>query len=189
MNPAGHQDCFGPRANLQPTRRLGTYRSKVQLSESGSLHRFVAFLPNWPKALKTLKPLPYARDPQTLGEHLKRRRYQLGLRQKDVAASLNINVWTYLLWENDETKPSINRWPGIIRFLGYDPYPDPTTLGERLFTHRRQQGLSRKKLAIILGADEHTIWQWEIDKKVPTEKRHLTALAELKLGSKFTHRD
>jgi transcriptional regulator with XRE-family HTH domain len=53
--------------------------------------------------------------------------------------------------------------PAIIRFLGYDPTAsDPTvSIGERLRATRRARGLSRKKVAVLLGIDESTLWKWE----------------------------
>lgn len=51
--------------------------------------------------------------------------------------------------------------PGIIKFLGYDPFPEPQTLGERLAAKRRMLGLSRKELAKRLGVDEETLARLE----------------------------
>ncbi len=53
--------------------------------------------------------------------------------------------------------------PAIIRFLGYDPTaPEATaSIGERLKVIRRARGLSRQKLATLLGIDESTLWKWE----------------------------
>jgi DNA-binding XRE family transcriptional regulator len=45
--------------------------------------------------------MPYPRAPRTLGEHLKKRRCELGLRQKDAAQLLGVNEFTYLGWEKD----------------------------------------------------------------------------------------
>ena len=54
------------------------YRSQnlgwMQLLETGILQTRVAFLPFGPKLLKSLKPRPWVLLPQTLGEHLKKRR-------------------------------------------------------------------------------------------------------------------
>jgi transcriptional regulator with XRE-family HTH domain len=51
------------------------------------------------------KPTPYTLQPKTLGEHLKKRRCELGLLQKDVAVRLGICHETYIHWEKDQTKP------------------------------------------------------------------------------------
>ena len=67
-------------------------------------HGRVAFFPFTPVCLKALRPLPYAREPKTLGEHLKKRRHELGLRQKDIAGRLQISQSTYITWETDQAK-------------------------------------------------------------------------------------
>ena len=57
--------------------------------------------------MKSLKPRPYKERPDSLGEHLRKRRIELGLFQKDVARRLQVNEWTYLGWEHDRKKPSV----------------------------------------------------------------------------------
>ena len=93
----------------------------------------VAFFPFVPICLKALRPLPYAREPKTLGEHLKKRRYELDLRQKDVADKLEIGHSTYITWETDQAEPEIRYWPKIIDFLGRDPFANRGALSERGF--------------------------------------------------------
>ena len=121
----------------------------------------VAFLPYGPKILKSLKPVPYEREPKTLGQHLKKRRLELGLRQRDIADNMGVNTWTYLLWEQNKTKPEVRYWPKIILFLGFDPSPTGVSLSEKLKVYRRRHGLSQAKLAMLLGVDEASIGDWE----------------------------
>ncbi|HVT15664.1 MAG TPA: helix-turn-helix transcriptional regulator [Thermoanaerobaculia bacterium] len=54
-------------------------------------------------------------------EHLKRRRLDLGLTQRQVAAALGANVATLYTWEKNRKEPGAWHLPGIVRFLGYDP--------------------------------------------------------------------
>lgn len=103
----------------------------------------------------------YPTEPTTLGEHLKKRRYVLGLFQKQVAARLRINEWTFLNWERDRTEPPVRLWPRIINFLGY--YPSvPRSVGEQLLARRRSLGIRRKEMAKRLGVDEAILAKWEI---------------------------
>ena len=51
--------------------------------------------------------------------------------------------------------------PGILRFLGYDPYPVPQTLPERMLAKRRAHGWSIADAAKRLGVDEGTWGTWE----------------------------
>jgi DNA-binding XRE family transcriptional regulator len=87
--------------------------------------------------------LGYPEEPQTLGEHLKRRRLDLGLRQKEASERLGVTKNSYENWEHDKHEPEFRYWPEIIVFLGYDPRPEPATLAERIRETRRRQGISQ----------------------------------------------
>ncbi len=60
------------------------------------------------------------REPVALGDHLRRRRMELGLFQKDVATRLGVTASTIWNWEHGWTirKRFI---PRIVAFLGYNP--------------------------------------------------------------------
>ena len=88
-----------------------------------------------------------SRNPTTLGEHIKKRRLELGLTQKQVANALGVNPWTVLNWETGQHQPPIRSIPGILAFLDYDPFPTPTTIGERLLQTRRKYGRSTSEAA------------------------------------------
>ena len=128
-------------------------------------------MPFGPVTLTHQRLKPYRDPPQTLGDHLKRRRLGLGLFQKDVARQLHVGEWTYLLWEHDRTFPNIRMWPRVIRFLGYYPFPKPQTLSDRLIAFRRLRGLSIKELARQLGVDEGTLAKWENGEREPAGNR------------------
>ena len=118
-----------------------------------------------------MRPLPYAREPKTLGEHLKKRRYELGLRQKDVADKLEIGPSTYITWETDQAEPEIRYWPQIIAFLGRDPFANRGgTLGERLQARYRELGIPRKRAAVLIGIDEGTLLRYERGKWRPGKR-------------------
>lgn len=51
--------------------------------------------------------------------------------------------------------------PAILRFLGYDPFPEPGSLPERLLAKRRAMGWSIKEATRQLGVDERTWAAWE----------------------------
>jgi transcriptional regulator with XRE-family HTH domain len=98
-----------------------------------------------------------------VGEHLKKRRLDLGLRQKDAAREIGADTQTYGYWERGRTEPELRFFPAIIRFLGYDPAPADSTvpLGERLRAARRREGFSQRELARRLGLDPTTVQAWE----------------------------
>lgn len=89
---------------------------------------------------KALRPKGYSDAPKTLGEHLRRRRLQLGLLQREAAKGFGIVHSAYIKWELDRVEPEIRYWPALIRFLGYDPHPKPETIGEWIACERRPAG-------------------------------------------------
>jgi transcriptional regulator with XRE-family HTH domain len=73
-------------------------------------------LPWLPVTLKALKPKELDLEPQTLGEHIKRRRLQLGLSLPQAAGALSVDPITVLNWEKGKTEPLIGAFPAILRF-------------------------------------------------------------------------
>ncbi len=55
-------------------------------------------------------------------------------------------------------------------------------MGEKIRKFRLERGLRQKDLAILLGVNEMTIVNWELDRRKPA-KRHMEGLGEL-LGVK-----
>lgn len=115
------------------------------------------FLPFGPLSLKASKIKEFKEQPETLGEHLKKRRVKLGLLQREVAKELRIDDASYFNWENDYRTPMIWFMPRLIEWLGYDPFPEPTTAGEEIMAKRRRRGVSRKGLAKEMDIDESTL--------------------------------
>jgi len=140
----------------------------VQGKKGTNLHLRVAFLPWAPVQLKSLKFLVPAIEPQTLAEHLKKRRRELCLRQLDAASLIGVDEETYWHWEKGRAEPQASSRAGVVPFLGYDPSPPPATLGERLRAKRREPELSLRDLARRLGWDPETIRRYERDASVPT---------------------
>ena len=103
----------------------------------------------------------YPRELSTFGRHLKRRRLDLGLYQREAAEKLGVCTHTVRNWEAGRSSPVITQWPAIIRLLGYDPHPAPRTIGERVYAARRRLGLTYRALAPMLGVDRDTVWGWE----------------------------
>jgi len=66
-------------------------------------------------------------------------------------------------WEKGHAAPELRFLPAILRFLGYDPRPEPATFGGRIQAAREAQGLSARELARRLGLDPGTLAAWETD--------------------------
>lgn len=113
----------------------------------------------------------YPKELKSLGDHLRKRRLDLGLLQKEVAQQLGVDKDSIYYWETGRYKPSLRVIPKIIEFLGYMPYDtSEMTLGERVVTMRHFLGLSREEFAERLGVDETTLRNWEHGKKRPLKR-------------------
>jgi transcriptional regulator with XRE-family HTH domain len=110
--------------------------------------------------VKTQKQRDYSESPQTLGEHLKKRRKELGLLQREAAEQMGIGTETYANWENDKTEPVASQFRPVVAFLGYDPTPEANTLAERLEAKRRGLGVTFDQIAGYLGWDPATLTRY-----------------------------
>jgi transcriptional regulator with XRE-family HTH domain len=54
-----------------------------------------------------------------LGEHLKKRRRELGLLQREAANRMGIGTETYSNWETGKTEPVAAQFRPVVEFLGY----------------------------------------------------------------------
>jgi transcriptional regulator with XRE-family HTH domain len=129
--------------------------------------------------LRGRKPEPsgYPAAPATLGEHLRRRRLDLCLRQEDAARELGVRMGTVTKWELGLSPVSGACLPAVIRFLGYDPAPEASSLPARLRAARQRLGISQKELARRLGVNPKTLWKWE-DGRVVRRYPRMSALLE-----------
>ena len=112
----------------------------------------------------------FTREPRTIGEHLRRRRLERGLLQREVAAQLGVDPFTVLNWETSKVEPLARLMPRIVRFLGYHPWTPPGSVADRLRTARRALGLTQRDLGQLLGVDTATVPSWEAGRHRPTPK-------------------
>jgi transcriptional regulator with XRE-family HTH domain len=120
--------------------------------------------------LRSSKPVApeYPTELHSIGDHVRKRRLDLGLLQREVALRIGVDTTTVFNWEAGTASPNIRALPGVIRFLGYDPTETGSTLGERLRATRRRLGLSHADLAGRLGVDPSTVLDWETGRHRPT---------------------
>jgi transcriptional regulator with XRE-family HTH domain len=114
----------------------------------------------------------YPAEIKTIGDHLRTRRLDLGLLQREVAKQIGVTNCTIQYWETNRVAPALRFRPRIVSFLAYDAYDRkvPESLAERLIAHRKRLGLSRNKVAVLLGTDPSNIAGWETEKHRPTRK-------------------
>ena len=124
----------------------------------------MAALPFCHAELRASKPRPvhYPKQINTLGDHIRKRRLDLKLLQKQVADRIGVHELTITNWERNATVPAIRYIPAIIRFLGYDPVPPAVSLPERLAAVRRVLGLSQRKMAEQLGVGTRDLDRIEV---------------------------
>lgn len=104
----------------------------------------------------------YPKELRTIGDHIRKRRLDLKLTQKQVAELVGVDQTTVWNWESNRTEPLTRHLPSIIIFLGYSPFEaSGQSLGERLCNYRRKTGLSQKKLAREIGIDPSTLSRLE----------------------------
>ncbi|MDI1310780.1 nitrilase-related carbon-nitrogen hydrolase [Prosthecobacter sp.] len=105
-------------------------------------------------------------QPKSLGEHLRKQRLVLGLRQEDVANELGTLREVYDRWERDERLPVVSEWPAIISFLGYYPAPEAAA-SEVVLKTRRCHGMTQKSLAKVIGVIHQRVRRWERGQELP----------------------
>jgi transcriptional regulator with XRE-family HTH domain len=109
----------------------------------------------------------YPANPKTIGEAIRKRRLDLGLRQIDVAGIIDCDELTIVHWEKGHRIPRINHMTGIVRFLGYIPLPEAATLAELIVNHRKALGITQEEFARELGVDPSTLARWERAEREP----------------------
>lgn len=113
-------------------------------------------------ALKSLKLKEPDLPPKTIGQHVKKRRLELKLTQKEASARIGVTPATALNWENGLSQPKVEHLPAIRDFLGYDPDPSPQgSIADRLRRSRQARGWSQRRAAQESGVDPSTWSAWE----------------------------
>lgn len=135
------------------------------------------------------RSFPAPKQPQTIGQHLRKKRFELGIRQAEAARQLRVSKRTLGLWECDRTYPTWSFQPRVIAYLGYDPFTDPAlgrpkgneasgvaflssgvplSLGQHIAKRRMELKKTRKKCAEELGVSVKTLWSWETNRHQPS---------------------
>jgi len=102
----------------------------------------------------------------TIGDHIRKRRLDFNLFQKDVAKLLGVDEYTITNWEKNRTQPTLSLLPKVIQFLGYISLEIKVdSLGDRIKLYRKVRGVSQKILAKEIGIDACTLARWEKNKR------------------------
>jgi transcriptional regulator with XRE-family HTH domain len=159
-------------------------RSDSLSSDARATHTRTVALPFTSLRLRAARPSVFPRgypqNPATLGEHLRRRRLDLGLPQRILAERWRVTRETVAGWELGRNQPSIRHWPIVLSFLGHDPGPTGLCVGDRIRAYRRQLGLTQSELAAQFGLDAGTVLDLESGRR--TLSARVSAIVERLLG-------
>ncbi len=115
-------------------------------------------------------PKELTEEPTTLGDHLRRRRLELELYQKDVAAQIGVTTSTVWNWENNWSSITLSCMPKVIEFLGYNPIPCPEDLMGQLAWYKQVNGLSLAQLGAEMGRDPEQLSDWLSGRHAPCRR-------------------
>ncbi|MDT5261369.1 MAG: hypothetical protein QOC61_373 [Acidobacteriota bacterium] len=103
----------------------------------------------------------------TLGDHLRAKRLDRGLFQKQVADKIGVEVTSIYNWENNRGEPAVRFIPRVHLFLGYCPYTPGLLIPDWLRLVRQSLGYSQEVVAKEVGVDETTWRRWEAGGRLP----------------------
>ena len=134
---------------------------------------------------------PRPDTPVTLGQHILRRRRELGLTQGEQAQLLDVNWGALSGWERDLRLPKPVHWDKLSEFLEFDVSAlvsriedavvkdtGPNSLGSHIRMRRNEMGLTVEEFASLAGVTRYTITNWERRKSWP-ETQHYAALSKV----------
>jgi DNA-binding XRE family transcriptional regulator len=107
---------------------------------------------------------------KTLGDHLRARRLDLGLIQKQVAEQIGVDEASVYNWESNRVEPAVRLIPHIHIFLGYCPYIPGLPISGKLKVWRQSMGLSQDGMAKAIDVDKSTWRKWEAGQRLPASK-------------------
>jgi DNA-binding XRE family transcriptional regulator len=97
-----------------------------------------------PIVLTCIKPSKILQILNSIGDHLKKKRFEQLLTQLELAKRPRVEETTIYNWENNRSKPKVSLLPTIIELLGYVPFElAKETIGDKIIAYRKERGLSR----------------------------------------------
>lgn len=111
-------------------------------------------------AEKTIE-CPYPKELKKIGDHIKKKRLDLGLYIKDAAKLIGASENTVNDWELRDRAIRAKAFPKIIAFLGYIPFEVGGSPAEQLLAYRRIRGLTHQELAEEWKIERGCLERWE----------------------------
>jgi transcriptional regulator with XRE-family HTH domain len=116
-----------------------------------------------------IPPKGYIREPVTIGEHIRKRRLDLGMTQADASRHIGVTESTVWNWEHGG-EPELIHMPQIISFLGYIPFEMPQDPIGRLNYLKKLRGLSYEKLGKSMKRDPEQLTGWLSGRITPCQR-------------------
>ena len=135
--------------------------------------------------------IPVPREPKTIGEHLRRRRLELGIFQSEAARKLGVSTVTLSRWECGKVYPTWPQQPAVAAYLGFNPFTNPTlgspkgnersgvailspkssdNIGQAIIRHCMKARKTRKQAAKEMGLSPKTVWNWVTGRRQPNAR-------------------
>jgi len=118
-----------------------------------------------------IPPKGYPVHLKTLGDHIRKRRLELGLSQQEVATIIGVSESTVWNWEH-RTDPELRYITKIIAFLGYIPFDCPKDPVDRLRYFKLVNGLTYEQLGRLMGRDPEQLTDWLSGRVKPCNKNY-----------------
>jgi len=116
------------------------------------------------------QPLPgYPANPVSIGDHIRKKRMDLGLLQREVAEIIGVTESSIWNWEHG-VEPELQYNPKIIKFLGYIPFDCPDDTVGRLGWYKRAMGMNLDHLGEAMGRDPEQLSDWLSGRHYPFRK-------------------
>lgn len=109
--------------------------------------------------------------PTELAKHIRRRRQNLRLYQRQLAEIIDVTESTIYNWERG-VEPELRFIPAIIRFLGYNPLPMPPADDplEQLRHYKTTNGMDFYRLGKAMSKDHEQLADWLSGRHKPFRK-------------------
>ena len=114
-------------------------------------------------------PPGYPVELRSIGDHIRKRRLDLGLLQIEVVAQIGVSENTIWNWEHG-TEPALIHIPAVLDFLGYVPWEQPEDPVGRLAYFKKVNGLSLRRLGALMGRDPEQLEDWVSGRVKPCKK-------------------
>jgi len=111
----------------------------------------------------------YPMQPKTIGEHLRKKRMELGLYQREAGSKIGVGASSIWNWEHG-VEPELVYIPRIIDFLGYVPFERPIGTVALLKYYKLINGLSYERLGKVMGRDPEQLTDWLSGRNRPCKK-------------------